>query len=119
MLKVCSGCQQEREASEFRKGSRCRECEREYQRHWYWVNPERARAKSQRSVAKRRADPTKAEAIRTSQRKHYHSGGGKERDQAYFERMKDNDPWGWRSRNLRRNVNPTISVEWLRLLWDG
>jgi 5-methylcytosine-specific restriction endonuclease McrA len=121
----CVSCGHEKptDGFRFRKDkqkhvSKCKECEKEYQRAWYWANPEKGRAKAAKSMKKLRADPEKRESILSKQRAYYHAKG-KHTEKAYYERIKASDPWGWRVRNLRRNINPGITVEWLRALWQS
>lgn len=124
-MRSCTKCGALRPLTEFRfnksKGrpsAACKECERAYQREWYARNPEEGRAKAARSMRKMRADPTKHERLLEKQRAHYHEKG-KHTERAYYARIRENDPWGWRVRNLRRNINPNITIEWLRSLWDA
>lgn len=96
----------------------CRACEREYQKEWYWKNPERGRKKAAASMARMRADPVRSLPHLEKRRAYYHAKG-KYGERAYYERLKTENPWGWKVRNLRRNINPTITVEWLRMLWEA
>lgn len=121
----CGACGQEKPADAFRfrkdKGrhnTKCRDCEREYQRQNYWSDPEKGRAKAAKSMKKLRADPEKR-GPHLEQRRAYYHAKAKHTERAYYERMKAEDPWGWRVRNLRRNINPAITVEWLRSLWEA
>lgn len=125
MLLSCSNCGQDKPDTEYRfrkekqrHVTKCRDCEREYQRQWYWANPEKGRAKAAKSMRKLRADPVKRGPHLEARRAYYHEKG-KHSERAYYERLKATDPWGWRVRNMRRNINPEITIEWLRLLWDG
>jgi 5-methylcytosine-specific restriction endonuclease McrA len=63
-----------------------------------------------------RADPLRHEPHLEKRRAYYHQAA-KHSEKAYYERMKSDDPWRWRVRNLKRNINPAISEAWLRDCW--
>lgn len=52
MTRRCSRCREIKDASEFRKGHRCRECERTYKRKWSRDNHEMALATGRRFRAR-------------------------------------------------------------------
>lgn len=79
--------------------------------------PEAKRLAVSKYMKELRKDPERLEAHNVKRRAYYHAKG-KHGERAYYERIKATDPWGWRVRNLRRNISPEITVEWLRQLWD-
>jgi 5-methylcytosine-specific restriction endonuclease McrA len=98
--------------------AKCRECEAAYQRKHYAANIERGRAKAAKSLRKLLADPAKRGPHLEKRRAYYHTKA-KHTERAYYERLRASDPWAWRVRNMRRNINPQITIEWLRLLWEA
>lgn len=120
----CTLCMAEKPLAEFRlragrkkPNARCRECESAAERARYWSSPEKARAKSAQSMKRLRSDPGRRPA-HLAKRRDYYNAKAKHTERAYYERLRTEQPWQWRVRNLRRNVNPAITVEWLRSLWD-
>lgn len=80
--------------------------------------PEAKRIAVSKYMKELRADPERRAAHNEKRRAYYHAKA-KHRERAYYDRIKAEDPWGWRARNLRRNINPEITVEWLRALWES
>jgi 5-methylcytosine-specific restriction endonuclease McrA len=120
----CPKCAEPRALDDFRKHpitlvprGNCRECEREYQRSRYAANPERGRDRAARSMRKLRSDPTRHASHLDKQRIYYHAKA-KHREKEYHQAIKATQPWEWRARNLRRNINVGITVDWLRSKWD-
>lgn len=120
----CPKCAEGRSEDDFRKHpltgvprGNCRQCERKYQRSWYAANPERGRAKAAQSMSKLRSDPTRHAGHLNKQRAYYHAKA-KHREKEYHQTIRATRPWEWRARNLRRNINIGITVEWLHGKWD-
>lgn len=118
----CKKCLNEQAISEFRDRQNkrtytCKECERQYQREWYWLNPEKGRKRANESQKKARRDPVKREKLLKQQRDHWHKKG-KDTTRKYFEKMKQDRPWRWRARNLARNITKEITEEWLVNKYD-
>lgn len=124
-MRECSRCGISKPINEFRfradrkkHVSRCLNCERDAQRANYWRDPESARAKSSKAMAQLRSDPDRRPEHLEKRRAYYHAKA-KHSERAYYSRIKDQRPWEWRVRNLRRNINPDITVAWLQALWDS
>lgn len=120
-MRVCTKCLIEKPPTEFRdrpsrRTSRCKSCEAEYQRSYYWANPERSRAKSANSMRKMRADPKWLDAHLVKRRRDWRAKWRK-KEQAYHALYREQHPWEWRVRNLKRNISKEITVEWLRAVW--
>lgn len=113
----CKKCLIEWPITEFRDRPKkltytCKECERRYQRDWYKRNQEKCRERVNESQKKARRDPARRDALLEKQREHYHRKG-KHTAKIYFEKMKDEQPWRWRAKNLSRNISKEITEEWL------
>jgi 5-methylcytosine-specific restriction endonuclease McrA len=124
MLKTCTKCLREQNVAEFRKkpnsltpNSRCKACEAEYQREHYWRFPEKGRAKAAKSMRKLRADPVKRTPHLERRRRDW-AAKWKAKEQAALARMREEKPWEWRVKNLKRNVSKEITLEWLRATWS-
>jgi 5-methylcytosine-specific restriction endonuclease McrA len=79
--------------------------------------PEAKRIAVSKYMKELRSDPERLAAHNVKRRAYYHAKG-KHGERAYYDRIRSTDPWGWRVRNLRRNINPEITLDWLRALWD-
>ena len=119
----CRKCKACKPISDFRTRStngkpesQCKECERQYQKDWYWKNVEKGRTKAAASMRKLRADPDRREAHLEKQRANYHAKA-KYTERAYYEKLKSDNPWDWRARNLKRNCSGLITTEWLHATW--
>ena len=79
--------------------------------------PEAKRLAVSKYMKTLRQDPERLESHNVKRRAYYHTKG-KHGERAYYDRIRENDPWGWRVRNLRRNISPEITLEWLRQTWE-
>lgn len=112
-MKICKKCNKQK--SEYRikndkEGNTCRDCERDYQKKIFWKNPDKGRKKGREANAKRRK--AKGDDVRDKQREYWQKKG-KHREKEYYQEMKESDPWEWRARNLRGNINKAITKDWL------
>lgn len=80
--------------------------------------PEAKRTAVSKYMKELRADPERRAAHNEKRRAYYHAKA-KHRERDYYDRIRSEDPWGWRVRNLRRNISKEITIEWLRALWES
>ncbi|HEA30094.1 MAG TPA: HNH endonuclease [Leeuwenhoekiella sp.] len=117
--KFCKKCQVTKSFSEFgrKKGgvfrTVCKECENKYQRIYYALNIEKCRTRNATYQRKLRRIPKEAKKLRVAQKRCWQSGG-RERQQAYLDRLKKADFFKWKS----RKSYIFLSAKQLKSLWD-
>lgn len=120
---TCTKCAQERDPTEFRTRSStkqarwCRQCEREYQRAWYWANAEKNRERKRLWMAADRATPEGRERQRARQKAAY-DAGYHVKAKAYLTNLRERHFFRYRAQRYGQaeRLEP-ITAQWLARLW--
>lgn len=116
-MRPCRTCRIPQPESEYRPSrSKCRTCERAYQRDLTRKNIDVIRERKRRNMAKRRETPEGRSRERQIAKRCYDNGGNV-RQRERLKRIRATDFFKWRS--LRSYDGITFSAEQLRALWDS
>lgn len=120
MEKQCTVCGKTKFIDEFgtRKGVKgarasCKQCDNNYQKAYYKKNIEKCRSQNRAIMARLRLTPEGGERQRGIARKCWQNGG-RERQQAYLDRLKESNYFKWKA----RKSYIWLTEEQLRELWE-
>ena len=118
--KICKKCKKEKPLKNFgmhhsvkNARSSCKECECEYQNNYYVKNIEKMRRVNRESMARARVT-TDGHARQRANAKKSWNNGGRERQQAYLDKLKKTDFFKWKA----RKSYVFLSAKQLKALWN-
>jgi 5-methylcytosine-specific restriction endonuclease McrA len=121
MKKTCTVCKKQKPLDAFGPRFRipharasCRECDADYQRKYHRRNLEKCRRQARERAARDRILPERRAKVLANQKKCWQNGG-RERQQAYLDKLKAADFFKWKA----RKSYIWLTSSQLKQLWDS